>query len=266
MSRISGKVFAHFVLSFSSSYNDSAALDLEPKSVQDKWQRHRVVHAPHVSFARVWSWLNADILTALVDRVFSRSVGSYRCSVFWAGLNLKQCKMSCWSPWRLIQAIWSHLRPLFLLLISGQPKSQECKDLPPKHLSVQPSELVMWVSRVTKKRCLASIKKLWTKTPLRWIVRSSSGCGTLTTLHCLCCMMHQSHGCMGIVSCSGSLIAEENFHVQKVTPRQAKEQKRWLVIQPKFNWAKETVDIDQCKTKVLTQPSILLRFLLSANG
>ena len=259
-----GRFFAHFVLSFS-SYNDSAALDLEPKSVQYKWQRYRVVHAPHVSFARVWSRLNADILTALVDRVFSRSVGSYRCSVFWAGLNLKQCKMSCWSPWRLIQAIWSHLLPLvFAVNFRTTKKPPECKDIASVHLSVEPSELVMWFS-CHQKAMLLSIKKLWTKTPLRWIVRSS-GCGTLTTLHCLCCMMHQSHGCMGVVSCSGSLIAEENFHVQIVTPRQAKEQKRWRVIQPKHNWAKETVDIDQCKTKVLTQPSILLRFLLSANG
>ena len=53
MSRISGNVFAHFILSFS-SYNDSAAMDMEPKSVQHKWQRQRaIVHAPHVSFARI---------------------------------------------------------------------------------------------------------------------------------------------------------------------------------------------------------------------
>ena len=35
MSRISGNVFAHFILSFS-SYNDSAAMDMEPKSQTKK--------------------------------------------------------------------------------------------------------------------------------------------------------------------------------------------------------------------------------------
>ena len=53
MSGILGNVFAHFTLSVS-SYNDSAAMDMEPKSVQYKWQRHSaIVHAPHVSFARI---------------------------------------------------------------------------------------------------------------------------------------------------------------------------------------------------------------------
>ena len=144
------------------------------KSVQHKWQRQRaIVHAPHVSFARIWLRLLADVLTALVDRVF-RSVGSYRCGVF-SRFELEAVEdVETWS-WRLIEAIWSQLLPPILSAVNFrttkkprvQRYSQSILRVLFVGLSTQSAAFTCNLIECHQTAMLLSIKKLWTKTPLR---------------------------------------------------------------------------------------------------